>query len=363
MKQSERIVLELVRSGLWGRKADERLFAGTTAEEWSEALRLSGRQGVLAIAYDGLNALPRDAQPPKELLLRWAVNVDRIERDFDKRADTARRLAEFFAARGIPMMQLKGAGLASLYPVPCHRPCGDIDIWLFGHQREADEALRRDLGIEVSDDMHHHTICSVDGVLVENHFDFLNCWSHRSNREVERELRRFAEEPCGELQAGDTTILLPSPNLNALFLMRHMAIHFAAVEIGLRHMVDWAVFLAHHGREVDWEQISRIFREQNMERFADAATGIAVDVLGMDPAAAPLLRRDPELEEQVLRETLTPAFSEKKQHTDIWRSTSFKIRRWWANRWKHRLVYRDSLADSFLWLCWAHIIKPKTITR
>lgn len=38
------------------------------------------------------------------------------------------------------MMVLKGYGLSLNYLKPSHRPCGDIDIWLFGKQKEADDA-------------------------------------------------------------------------------------------------------------------------------------------------------------------------------------------------------------------------------
>ena len=83
---------------------------------------------------------------------------------------------------------------------------------------------------------------------------------------------------------------LPLPDLNALFLMRHMAVHFAAVEIGLRHLSDWAVFLAADGRRVNWQELRAVYREHNMLRFADAVTGLCVRYLGVDPDVCPTRR-------------------------------------------------------------------------
>ncbi len=332
-------------------------------ETWEQVFRLSGAQGVLALTYDAVCRLPAASQPPGSLLLRWAVNTDRIERDYAHRQRALEELAGFYASHGIRTMLLKGAGLASLYPAPAHRPCGDIDIWLYGRQREADRLVRQELHIAVSNDAHHHTIFHFKGVMIENHFDFLNLWSHRSNRELERHLRRFAEKDGGVLAVGAQEVSLPSPDFNALFLMRHMAVHFAAVEIGLRHLADWAMFLKADGDKVDWPTVRAIYKEQNMDRFADAATAICVERLGVDPAKAYDFRHDERLQNDVLNETLHPLFSDKHPESGIAAPALFKIRRWRANRWKHRIVYRDSLAGSFLWLCWAHLIRPRTIFK
>ncbi len=259
-------------------------------------------------------------------------------------------------------MVLKGYGLSLHYPVPEHRPCGDIDIWLYGRQPEADALVREELGIDVRADVHHHTVFTFRGVTVENHFDFLNLWAHRSNRELERLLRRYAAQEGEEATAGAGRVALPSPDLNALFLMRHMAVHFAAVEIGLRHLSDWAVFLAADGRRVNWQELRAVYREHNMLRFADAVTGLCVRYLGVDPDVCPY-EEDPELQRVVLREILSPAFAERHPAGGVLKPMLFKVRRWWANRWKHRLVYKDTLAGSFVWLCWAHVIRPKTMVR
>lgn len=361
MQVTETILMKLLRSGL--QREQGAMITAVDTNTWKQVLKLAGRQGVLAIAYDAVQKLPTEIMPPKEIVLRWAVNVDRIERDYEHKYNTLGELSAFYAAHEIPMMVLKGSGLASLYPMPTHRPCGDIDIWLYGKQPQADDLVHRELGIAVCDDVHHHTIFTFKGVMIENHFDFLNCWSHRSNGSLECDLRHYADE-CGDvLTIGRQSIHLPSPNLNALFLMRHMTTHFAAVEIGLRHLADWAMFLRADGDKVDWPAIRAIYKFQNMHRFADAATALCVEWLGVEQEKAYPYEDNKELQSLILDEILAPAFSETHPDGGLFRAASFKIRRWWANRWKHRLVYRDSLVSSFLWLCWAHVIRPKTIIR
>lgn len=92
-------------------------------------------------------------------------------------------------------MLLKGYGVSLDYPIPAHRPCGDIDIWLFGQQEHADALLHREKGTAINLEKHHHTVFSLDGITVENHYDFLNVHAHASNREIEKKLQELAAEP------------------------------------------------------------------------------------------------------------------------------------------------------------------------
>lgn len=50
-------------------------------------------------------------------------------------------MAAVFAENGIRLLLLKGLGLSRNYPVPAHRECGDIDIYLFGASDEGDRLL------------------------------------------------------------------------------------------------------------------------------------------------------------------------------------------------------------------------------
>jgi len=92
------------------------------------------------------------------------------------------------------MMLLKGLACGVDWPRPEHRPYGDIDIYLFGKQKEADEALRQAQGpgFKVDTSHHHHTVFQWQGFTVENHYDFLNVHHHKSNVELEAILKSLA---------------------------------------------------------------------------------------------------------------------------------------------------------------------------
>lgn len=364
--KAQEFFFTLLQAGLHPDYTPESVPA-TSGSVWEEVYRTASEQGVAGIVWDGLQrllkdgAIPPEAAPARSLKLQWALNVDRIERLYEKQHRVIVRLAGFLHEHGIPLMVIKGYGLSRSYPHPEHRPCGDIDIWLYGRQKEADELLRRAWNVEIDADVHHHTTFVLDGVLVENHFDFLNIHAHLSNRNVERLLQRYAQEPGGEVLVGNAPVRLPSANFNALFLLRHAAMHFAAQEIGMRHVVDWAVFVEHDRDRIDWTALYAVARKMNMHRFLNSLNALAVDRLGMDAALVPPFEREPVLERRVLGDILHPEFSEQAPRHGMARIIWFRTRRWWANRWKHRIVYKESLLLTFLVQVRSHLMKPKTV--
>ncbi len=365
MTPEERCLLALIRAGI---NADIPAdYMPAAAPDWQTIYSLAAAQGVLAVAWDGLLNIERsdspafESRPDKTFKLKWVYNVEKIEQQYGGQQRAAQHLAKDLAEENIPMMVLKGLSLSRLYPIPKHRPCGDIDIWLYGKQRQADELLRTKYGIKIDEDKHHHTVFFVDGVMVENHFDFLNVHAHTSNREIEHILQRLAAQPGETIEIGGCRIFMPPADFNALFLLRHAAAHFAAVDIGLRHLLDWALFVQRYHDKIDWAQLKRIARAQNMHRFLHCMNALAIDALGISPDCFPPFERDAALEQRVLNDILYPEFDEQPPHGNIIRGLIFKFRRWWANRWKHRIVYRENLLQTFFVQLYSHLLKPKSL--
>jgi hypothetical protein len=313
------------------------------------------------LAYDAIKGLPADVQPPRGLRLQWAVNVEQIEQRYAKQERAIADLAAFYAEHDQKMMLLKGYGLSRNYPIPNHRPCGDADIWLYGHQEEADEWLRNERGVRIDEEKHHHTVFTFEGVMVENHYDFLNIHAHHSSRPIERYLKEQAERSNERVDIDGVMVYLPAVDCHALFLLRHAASHFAATEIVLRHIIDWGLFVRAYHNNIDWYRLRLICREQHMEQLLDAINAISAEVCGLDISLMPNTTRRTELERRILGDILHPEFSLTKPERGLLRIVIFKFRRWWANRWKHRLVYRDGLLHSFVTQTWSHLMKPKSI--
>lgn len=148
--------------------------------DWREIKDRTFRQGVGGIVFDVVEKLPAGQRPPKEVVLEWMGMVMRMERMYEHHRQVIARLAAFYAEMGVRMLLLKGYGLSLAWPVPKHRPTGDIDIFLFGKQQEADERLQARYGVEIDNSHHKHSVFQLGQTMVENHYSFLNVHAHRS---------------------------------------------------------------------------------------------------------------------------------------------------------------------------------------
>lgn len=238
----------------------------------------------------------------------------------------------------------------------------DGKIERFSAQQKADNLLREHFNIDIDEDKHHHTVFYLDGVMVENHYDFLNIHAHRSNRIIESRLQELVLQPMEQVAVEDATIYLPSPDFHALFMLRHSASHFAAERIVIRHLLDWKYFVERYTAQIDWESLRTIAERMNMYHFLNCMNAICIDKLGMSSKSVPAFERNKALEERVWNDIIQPEFDNPKpKNIGYIKSWIYMLHRWWANRWKHKIVYNESLFLTFFVQLWSHSIKPKSL--
>ncbi len=334
---------------------------------WKDLYSLASAQGVLALAFDGVcrvekeGWLPENIIVPQSLKILWSLNVEKIEERYDHQAKTLEKVTSFFAEYGIKTMVLKGYGLSLLYPVKKHRQYGDLDIWLFGQQKKGDELVRKEFGIKIDNGHHHHTVYKMDGVTVENHYDFVNVHAHPSSHLVEKKLRSLVKERSFSVDIGESKIYLPPLIFSALFILNHNAGHWAASGIKLRNIVDWALMIIRFHDRINWYVIADFAQKMNCDKFLHCMNAVCIDYLGVDQSLIPVFSRDAKLEKRILDDFLHPEFDEKAPSGNIFRALLFKYRRWWTNRWKHRIVYREGLFITFIMQIFSHLQKPKSL--
>lgn len=236
----------------------------------------------------------------------------------------------------------------------------DIDIWQFGEQKEADAVLAKEKGVKIDTSHHHHTVFEWDGFSVENHYDFINVHHHKSNAEFEKILKHLGEDDSYTVEVKGEKVYLPSPNLHALFLLKHLMMHFASEGIMLRQVVDWGFFVEKHGKDIDWNYVLDVFDQFGMHQMFNTINAICVGDLGFDVAYFPTVQFDPNLKDRVLNEILAPKYSASVPK-NIFSRVTFKLHRWRDNEWKHQLCYKDSMWSAFWSGVWNHLLKPSSI--
>jgi hypothetical protein len=137
--------------------------------------------------------------------------------------------------------------------------------------------------------------------------------------------------------------------------------HFAATELNLRQLLDWAFFVKANSEDVDWEWLLGVLREYGMMDLFNVFNEICVDDLGFDVSIFPgFSRKNNALKERVLTEIITPKFSGEMPN-NLYRRVFWKFRRWKANGWKHKLCYKESMWSAFWSGVWNHLLKPSSI--
>lgn len=352
---------DLLLIALGKKKKLSRIYS---TEEWQKAYKLAERQGVLAICFGGIEALfKKDSSinPPKDqseisnlgipLKMQWIGTTISYQQLYNKHKQAIENLAKFYEKQKVKMLLIKGYGLSLDYPKPMYRPVGDVDIYLFGYKEIADQVVEQKLGIKVEREYRKHSHFIFQNVTVENHETFLDDNKHKSNVQYERTLENeLYIKPL--ITTSIPNCYFPSATWNALFLVRHAGEHFAANEILMRHVLDLGTFFKAHHREIDWDFVLKVYKEEKIKLFYDAIATICVRDLDMQAKWFQGFSHNNKLADKTLVDIFSckeqpPMSSNAPKNMGIIKYGFVKTLFWWHNRWKYKIVYNESLWNSF----------------
>lgn len=362
LNTSERMLFALLKASLHQKEVEQTCFQQVSEEDWKACYRLAARQGVMALAWDGVMTLPTDLQPSRALKLTWGMAVQDYEMKYECYCRTIQKLSNFYAEHGIVTVQMKGVGLSSYYPIPAHREGGDIDIFTFSADaskmtdREANhlaDELMIQQGIEVEMHSYKHSNFYYKGIPIENHKFFLNVEEYPLAVQVNGLLKRCLQPQTTALLDGECSILTPSPAFNTLFLAFHASQHYGS-GIALHHLCDWAMLLIRNGLQLPQELTDKHFLGA-----INAFTQLCNRYLGTEIATG----EDDGLADEILEEILHPRFPHKGgvPVNGKWNILIYKTR-----RFLHRSKISNQIFYLPLWKrVWAsvvgHIRHPETI--
>lgn len=328
--------------------------------DWKEVIDLSFEQNVAAIAVDGLQKslekraesleLSLDSPELEDLKYEWFGEVFSCEEDYKNYQSAIAQFLRLCREQQVDVLLLKGYGLSLNYPVPSHRPCGDIDIFINDNPSTSSGQARlpgwkrinnlmRERGIEVNEGNPHHSVFSFGGFTFENHITLLDVERHRNHFSDEQVFQRLIAEGCDEIEVEGERCFVPSVKLNSVYLLRHMAHHFAVEKITLRHILDWALFVKANASKIDWDFVYGFAKDSGCTPFLNCLNGICVESLGFAAEDYPMRTRDGKLQSRMLSDILHPEFDgEIPDSTHTLRYAIAKTRRILANRWKYKMV-------------------------
>lgn len=272
----ERMFFELIQVALGNR---ERLDRIPTAEEWAAMFEESFRQAVTGVMLDGIERLPQEQMPPIDQKLEWIGETQIIEATNKLHQERARELTKRFMAVGFRSCVLKGVGIATVYPHPLRRQCGDIDLWVNGRRKDVMTWLRSNC--EIDGMRWHHVDAQIfEDVQTEIHFHATWLFNPIHNRRLQR---YFESEKTAQMTEREEGFGYPSPEFNAVYSLVHSFHHLLECGIGFRHVIDYYYVvrkLKMENGELKIKEASETIKSIGLYRFLGAMMYVLKEACG-----------------------------------------------------------------------------------
>ena len=277
----------LVQAGLWEEAVN---LSGYGTIDYDRILQLAQEQAVVGLVAAGLEHVT-DEKVSKEIVLQFVGLALQLEQRNMSMNIFVARLFEDLRDKGVYALLVKGQGIAECYERPQWRACGDVDLFLSDVNYEAAKSVLLPLASSVEKEgiAAKHQGMIIDGFDVELHGTLISGLSIRVDRSL-REIKDaiFSEGKVRSWINGNTQVLLPSADEDAIYVFTHFLGHFYKGGIGLRQICDWTRLLWKYKNSLNQELLESRIRKMGLISEWRAFGAFAVDYLGMPKEAMPL---------------------------------------------------------------------------
>lgn len=278
LDSSHQIFFALIRNLFMPGIPNEVSFSNITGDEWTKIREVANTQGLSGVCLDSFDRLPTYNRPNSAVLLPWIGNALAIERSYNFQLKVLKRFVNLMRDNGVNVLLLKGYELSKYYPVPNHRPCGDIDVYLMGNYEKGNNIVRQ-LGINIEHEDDKHCSFVFDGVVIENHKTLLAINQYSADKTSEEQIMKNKEYL--DFQPEGYYTLKPLDNY--IFLLRHLARHFGSEEgYNSRQLLDIMLFLSKNKNNIDKHDLLQFLKESRMVKTNDLFLTLGFQLFGLD---------------------------------------------------------------------------------
>lgn len=281
------LFIELLQVSLGTR---EYLSRVPTETEWDGLFDEAQKQALVGVLATGLERLPNEQKPTKQLLLTWIGVTIQIEQQNVLTTPVCQRICSKYEKDGFISCVLKGQSNHRYYPenLKKRRSCGDVDIWVKPNDVHCKHPER--------------TVCEY----VQRNFNMNGfCWLHTSHEDesgvhVETHFRAsFMSEPCknrrfqnffsevyacrmlAEVDGFELPVMKVDEDV--IYQMSHLYRHLIDEGVGLRQVVDyyWLLKTWNDKHTRTKGEIMRIVSWLGMKTFAGALMYVLREFCGL----------------------------------------------------------------------------------
>ena len=284
MKQKvEQAFFSLLRISLWQGNEDLSIFENLSSDHWEQIYETAKSQALLAVIYDGVNSLPKGLMPDKKLLIKWFVNSGKVEKSNIVIDNILQEFSSKIKKENIQFILIKGQGLASLYPSPLHRQCGDIDI-VVNDKSKYQELYQLMCSYTDSKPLFRVKHVSFDycGTNIEIHKNIMNLHNPFRINKVNKFIDHIIERDGYDYyQSGNESIKLLPHTINAVYILKHAFDHLVTFGVGLRQVCDWTIFIKTYKDKLDKKEITHLLKLCSLHEAANMFAYISINYLGL----------------------------------------------------------------------------------
>lgn len=280
MNQSQKLLFLLLRAALFEEKIDASKFVEA---DWKQIFYLSDIQTVSSLVLDGIGMLPHSIlQISFDKKMMLFAKMQRMEQINTLHRCVIVKIDKALKAEGIQAVFMKGQTVALRYPNPLHRTPGDIDFVVSLKDFDRTMAVMEKIGKVDHGLVHeHHGMAWVDGVTIEPHYKVHNYQRPSTDQAMQEMFSSVFPSKLSYADIDGYEVPVFSPTIESVFLTSHMVNHVYEEGLGLRQVIDYAMFLHHCADKIDWLQHHEYLHQMRMERAWRIFTCICGDYLGM----------------------------------------------------------------------------------
>lgn len=321
--------------------------------DWVAVEALAIQQGLLGVLTDGIDCLPLNERPPKEVLLQFIGPVIQDESRYAIQQKASVEMALLFHENDIRTYVLKGHVVAECYPRPEHRVSSDMDCYLLPDKSDFDAwSLGNDLiksgGYDIRTSFYKNSTFFLPGLTVENHKYMTPFRGNKRLGFLEIMLQSMmkddlrADSHVEKRRFEGTWLYRPPVMVSALFLIEHAYSHFLHEGLTWRHVLDWMMFSRKHKKDIDWYSLGTMIDKFGFRKFYDSYYKIGKYLMG-EVNEAVLSKKDKRMLEDVWAEL------DLHETTEGIKGKMNLVGNTWRARWKYRYFSEISMLHA-LWI-------------
>ena len=243
--------------------------------DWKAIAEESMAQAIGLSAYDA--AAVYKEYIPKEVYTSWKLQSLKELKAGVRVALAQAELIDILESNGVPYAIIKGTASAFYYPKPELRALGDVDFLINPEEKEEIGRLLEENGYEKScADSEIHVVFEKEKAHLEMHLKISGMPKTEHGERIKSLFKNALSERVEKVRDEHKFHSLDDIR-HGIVLLLHTYHHLFSAGFGLRHLCDWAAFVASTQNQPFWEEsLLPFLKEAGLMKFAAVLTKICV---------------------------------------------------------------------------------------